>query len=164
MRVVKLHPNSQKFDVGSPEVKAVVAKAAELHLVLLFDGYSPFDADQNGKFLMLIEHPTARMVLAHAGAPRFLEMSIFGMLRKFSYYKRNVWFDLSMIAHIFADSPYEDELVWVTRLIGTDRMLFGSDYPVDSPSHAIADLMRLGYTAEEQQQILHDNAAALLAK
>lgn len=163
VRVIKLHPRAQNFDVGGPEVAAVAAKAGELGLVLLFDSYSPTDADEPGKFLMLaITHPTTKFVLAHLGSSRFLEFSIFGMLRKFTYYKRNVWFDLAMTAHVFADSPYEDELVWVTRLIGTDRIVHGSDYPVDSPGHAVADLMRLGYTAEEQQQILHDNAAALL--
>ena len=163
VRVIKLHPRAQNFDVGSPEVAAVAARAGELGLVLLFDSYSPTDADEPGKFLMLaITNPTTRFVLAHLGSSRFLEFAIFGMLRKFTYYKRNVWFDLAMTAHVFADSPYEDELVWVTRLIGTDRILLGSDYPIDAPGHAVADVMRLGYTAEEQQQILHDNAAALL--
>jgi uncharacterized protein len=43
-----------------------------------------------------------------------------------------------------------------------DRVLFGSDYPVDTPAHAIEDIRRLGFTAAEQRRILHDNAAELL--
>ena len=163
VRVIKLHPNTQKFDVGAPEVAAVVERAAELALVVLFDGYSPFDANQPGKFAILaITHPKARIVLAHIGGPKFDDMILFAMLRQFSYYQRNVWFDLSATAHTFVDSPYEDQLVWATRAIGTDRILFGSDYPVEVPAHAVEDLMRLGYSTAEQQQILHDNAAALL--
>jgi len=164
VRVIKLHPNSQHFDVGAPEVAAVVAKAAELGLVLLFDGFSPFDANQPGKFFLLaIQHPKARFIIAHIGGPKFDEMAMFGMARLFKWYARNVWFDLSATSHTFADSPYEAQLVWVARLIGTERILFGSDFPVDVPAHAVDDYARLGFTAAEQRQIFHDNAAALLA-
>jgi predicted TIM-barrel fold metal-dependent hydrolase len=163
VRVIKLHANTQRFDLGAPEVAAVVAKAAELGLVLLFDGFSPFDADQPGKFLRLaVEHPKARIIIAHIGGPKFDEMAMFGMARAFTWYARNVWFDLSATSHTFADSPYEAQLVWVARLIGTERILFGSDYPVDVPAHAVDDYLRLGFTVVEQRQIFHDNAAALL--
>ena len=164
VRVIKLHPNSQRFDVGAPEVSAVVVRAAELGLALLFDGYSPFDADQTGKFAKLaLGNPKARMIIAHIGGPRFHEMAQFGMIRDFSWYAKNLWFDLSAMAHTYADSPYEEQLVWVARLIGTDRILFGSDYPVDTPAHAVDDIVRLGFTVSEQRQILHDNAAELLS-
>jgi predicted TIM-barrel fold metal-dependent hydrolase len=164
VRVIKLHPNTQRFDVGAPEVTAVVARCAELRLVILFDGFSPFDANQNGKFLMLaVTNPKARMILAHMGGARFDEMAMFGMVRRFAWYPKNLWFDLSATSHTYADSPYEDQLVWVARQIGTDRILFGSDYPVDTPAHAVDDVHRLGFNADEERQIFHDNAAQLLA-
>jgi uncharacterized protein len=165
VRMIKLHPNTQRFAVDAPEVAALTAKAAELGLVLLFDGFSPFDANQAGKFLMLaITHPKARMIVAHIGGPKFDEMAMFAIVRAFTYYPRNVWFDLSVTSHTFVDSPYEPQLVWLARAIGTDRLVFGSDYPVDTPAHAVDDCLRLGFTASEQQQIFHDNAAALLAR
>lgn len=163
VRIIKLHPNSQSFDVGSPAVATVVARSAELGLVLLFDNYSPFDANQTGKFsLLAIKNPKARMILAHFGGPKFDEMAVFGIIKDFAWWPKNVWFDLSAVAHTYADSPYEAQLVWVARQVGTDRILFGSDYPVDTPAHAVDDIVRLGFTAEEQRQIFHDNAAALL--
>lgn len=161
--IVKLHPNTQQFDVSAPEVAAVVAKAGELGLVLLFDGFSPFDANQPGKLLMLaIKHPKARLIIAHIGGPTFTDMTMFGMVKQFTYYTNNVWFDLSATSHTFVDSPYAPQLVWLARLIGTDRILFGSDFPADIPAHAVDDHLRLGFTAAEQRQIFHDNAAALL--
>ena len=163
VRLLKLHPNTQRFDVSSPAVAAVVKKAGELGLVLLFDGYSPFDADQTGKFTLLaLRNPKTQLVLAHMGGPNFHEMFQFGMIRKFPYYARNVWFDLSATAHFFADSPYEEQLVWVARQIGTDRILFGSDWPVDTPAHAVEDIQRLGFTQAEQEEIFHTNATRLL--
>jgi predicted TIM-barrel fold metal-dependent hydrolase len=162
-RMIKLHPNTQGFDVAAPEVAAVVERAAALRLVVLFDGYSPFDADQTGKFLRLaITHPDARIVLAHLGAMRFDEMAVFGLARRFEWYPRNVWFDLSAIASFYGDSPYAGQLRWVVRAIGVDRVMFGSDWPVDPPARALAGVRALGFTADEQRQILHDTAAALL--
>ena len=43
-----------------------------------------------------------------------------------------------------------------------DRVVFGSDYPVDHPLDAIRAVVELGFTDAEQAAILHDNAAALL--
>lgn len=162
-RMIKLHPNTQGFDVAAPEVAAVVERAATLRLVVLFDGYSPFDADQTGKFLRLaITHPDARIVLAHLGAMRFDEMAVFGLARRFEWYPRNVWFDLSAIASFYGESPYAEQLRWVVRAIGVDRVMFGSDWPVDPPARALAGVRALGFTPDEQRQILHDTAAALL--
>ncbi|HEX3757251.1 MAG TPA: amidohydrolase family protein [Kofleriaceae bacterium] len=163
VRVIKLHPNTQQFDVGAPEVAAVVARAGELGMAVLFDGFSPWDANQPGKLLTLaISHPDARIIIAHIGGPRFDDMQTFAWLRIFPWFQRNVWFDLSATSHFLAGSPYQDQLVWVVRQIGVDRILFGSDYPADTPEHAVQDVRRLGFTAAEQRQIFFDNARALL--
>jgi hypothetical protein len=58
--------------------------------------------------------------------------------------------------------PYEEQLVWVARQIGTDRILFGSDWPVETPAHAVEDFQRLGFTEAEQREIFHTNALQLL--
>lgn len=163
VRVIKLHPNTQKFDVAAPEVARVVDKLGELGMIALFDAFSPWDADQAGKFLLLaIQHPKARLILAHLGGVRFHEMAMFGLVRKFPWYPRNVWFDLSAVATFYADSPYRDQLVWTLRAIGTDRILFGSDWPVDPPTTAAKAVRALGLTASEQSQIFYTNAATLL--
>jgi predicted TIM-barrel fold metal-dependent hydrolase len=164
VRVLKLHPNSQKFDVASAGVKAVVAKAASLRMVVLFDGWSPFDPAQVGKFVELaIAHRDARIVLAHACGARFQELVVVQVLNKYPWYPRNVWIDLSAVAPMYADSPYRDQLAWVARQVGVDRVLFGSDFPLYSLAESVAAVRRLGFTTEELRRILHDNAAELLA-
>jgi uncharacterized protein len=143
-KMVKLHPNTQHFDVASSAVAAVVERCGELGLVVIFDGYSPFDANQPGKFVVLaISHPKAKLILAHLGGPTFNAFGLFGMFEhyRFPYWQRNVWFDLSATADFFADSPYAEQLRWLVRKIGADRVLFGSDYPFDTPAHAIEDLV-----------------------
>jgi uncharacterized protein len=163
VRVLKLHPNSQSFDVAAPSVEAVVRKAGELGLVLLFDAYSPWDANETGKFVMLaVKNPQTRFILAHLGGARFPEMAVFASIRKFDWYKRNVWFDLSFVAAFYAASPFADQLRWVCRQIGVDRLLFGSDFPVDTPRVAADAIRKLGFSADEQRQIFFDNANQLL--
>ncbi|MFK7988310.1 MAG: amidohydrolase family protein [Sandaracinaceae bacterium] len=159
---LKLHPNTQGLDVSSPAVLATVTRATERGLPVLFDGFNPFDADQTGKILMLAAQvPEARIVLAHMGGPRFVETLVFGMVRRFSWYARNVWVDLSVTATTFADSPYETHLVWVARQIGIDRVLFGSDFPVTTPAESLRSVRALGFDPEEERRILHDNAVSL---
>lgn len=161
---LKLHPNTQHFEVDSPAVAAVLDRAAERGLPVLFDGYSPFDADETGKFLMLaVTHPKAKLVLAHMSGPRFQDMMVFAIARQFAWYPRNVWVDLSAVSHFFAASPYSEQLRFVCRSIGIDRVMFGSDYPVVTPAQALTDVRALGFTSVEEQQVLHDTAAALFA-
>jgi predicted TIM-barrel fold metal-dependent hydrolase len=77
-------------------------------------------------------------------------------------YKRNVWLDLSAVSHMVSGSPsLTEQLRHTCRLVGVDRILFGSDYPVLAPEQAIADVHALGFDALEERQIFHDNALAL---
>jgi predicted TIM-barrel fold metal-dependent hydrolase len=50
----------------------------------------------------------------------------------------------------------------VLRKVGADRVVFGSDYPIDDPVQAARAVAGYGFTDAEQQAILHDNAAELL--
>jgi predicted TIM-barrel fold metal-dependent hydrolase len=161
-REVKLHPNTQNFDVADPSVAAVVEKCSELGLVVLFDSYKPWDASEMGKFLLLaVQHPKARIVLAHMGFTHFREAVAFATLRRLGM-ASNVWFDISAVATTYADSPVQAEFVWTVRKVGVERILFGSDWPVDTPGEAVAAVRRLGLSEDEQRQVFHDNAIRLL--
>lgn len=161
---LKLHPNSQRLDVDAAEVHTVVAEATKLGLPVLIDGYNPLDANQTGKLLMLaVKHPKARIIIAHMGGPRFADTMVFGLVRKFKWFPRNVWVDLSATAVAVANSPFAEQFVWVLRSIGTDRVLFGSDFPVDLPTSARAAVDSLGLTASELKQVYYDNARSLFA-
>lgn len=63
---------------------------------------------------------------------------------------------------LFADSPYAEQFVWTLRKFGTDRVLFGSDYPLHSPTEALDVLRALGFTDDEQAQIRYGDAMTLL--
>jgi uncharacterized protein len=162
VKVVKLHPNTQNFDVADPAVATVVQKCGALGLVVLFDSYKPWDPGEMGKLLLLsIQQPKTRFVLAHMGFSGFRDTVSFATVGKLGM-GGNVWFDISAIATTYVDSPLEAELVWTLRQVGIEHVLFGSDWPVDTPAVAADAVRRLGLTAAEQQRVLHDNAAGLL--
>lgn len=160
---LKLHPSTQRFDVRDDVIAPVVRRAGELGMPVLFDAYSPFDPAQPGKFVELaMECPDSTLVLAHAHGHDFSALVVYDILAKYSWWRRNVYVDISAAAPLYADSPYADQFIWVLRKVGTDRILFGSDFPLYTPAEALEAVRSLGFTDDEQAQILHDNAAALI--
>ena len=161
-RALKLHPNTQDFDVADPAVRTVVARATKRGLPVIFDGYSPFDANQPGKFVRLaMAVPDARLVVAHAHGPQFPALIVYEILARYPWWGRNVWIDLSATASLFAHGPFADQLAWTLRKVGTDRLLFASDFPLDAPAKAVQAVASLGFSRAELASILYDNAAQL---
>jgi hypothetical protein len=162
---LKLHPNTQRFDVADPAVTRAVRLAAENRLPVLFDAYSPWDANQPGKFVNLAtEVPESRLILAHAHGPGFPQLLVYDVLARYPWWRRNVWTDISVTGPLLAGGPFAEQFTWVLRKFGADRVVFGSDYPLDDPMAAVRAVASLGFTDEEQAAILHDNAAVLLNK
>ncbi|MFC9692784.1 amidohydrolase family protein [Kribbella sp. NPDC056951] len=159
----KLHPNTQAFDLGDDRVTATVEEIGRHGVPVLFDGYSPFDPHQPGKFVQLsMAVPDARIIIAHALGPRFGELMVYDVLAAFpGMWNRNVWVDLSYMGAVYADSPHREQYAWTLRKLGVDRVLLGSDYPLGDLHSAVEALSTLGFSAEEQRHIAYDNAAAL---
>jgi predicted TIM-barrel fold metal-dependent hydrolase len=151
------------LDVADPAVTDVVTRATERGLPLLFDAYSPWDADQPGKFVNLaLAVPESRLILAHAHGPGFPQLLVYDILARYPWWPRRVWIDISATALMLAGGPFAEQFAWVLRKVGTDRIVFGSDFPIDNPVQAAQAVAGYGFTDAEQQAILHDNAAELL--
>jgi uncharacterized protein len=160
---VKLHPNTQDFDVADPEVTEVVRAATRLGLPVLFDAYSPWDRAQPGKFVSLaMAVPEARLILAHAHGADFPSLLVHEIVSRYPWWPRRVWIDVSATASLLAGGPFAEQFAWVLRKVGTDRVVFGSDYPLDDPGRAIDAVLSLGFDDDELRAIFHDNAAELL--
>jgi uncharacterized protein len=154
---VKLSP--ERLDLGGAEVRALVARAAALKLVVYIEGWWPDAAYEVGKLALAL--PQARLILTHLGGVRFSDVLLFRVLDLHPFTPRNVWFDLSGVAPLYVDSPYASQLLWVCRQVGVDRILFGSDWPLTSLDEAASSVRRLGFTSKEQALIFRDNAEEL---
>lgn len=154
---VKLSP--ERLDLGTAEVHALVARATALKLVVYVEGWWPNASYEVGKLALAL--PQARLVLTHVGGVRFSDVLLFRVLDLHPFTPRNVWFDLSAVAPLYATSPYAQQLLWVCRQVGVDRILFGSDWPLTGLEEAASSVRHLGFTPKEQAQVFRDNAEGL---
>lgn len=162
VRHLKFHPNSQEFDPAGPEFAAVLKKANEHRMILLVDCFNPMDRNHFSKLMMVaLKNPQARFILAHMNMTDFRETASIGLLRKMRQ-AENIYFDLSVIASTYANSPLRQELVWTMRTIGMDRMIFGSDWPFNTPEEALKAVQALKLSSSEQRQVLGENALLLM--
>ena len=159
---LKLHPSTQQFDVGSDELAAVVRRAGDHGLPVLFDSVSATDPAQPEKFIGLAMNcPDTDLVLAHSFGPKFIQAVMFAVLARYPQARRNVYLELSAIVNMFADGPFCDQLRWLCRQHGLDRVLWGSDYPLFSPTESLHALDSYGFTPTELEQITRHTAASL---
>lgn len=96
-----------------------------------------------------LDFPELTIVCGHVGYPWTEEMV--AVARKHA----NVYIDTS--AYTSARIPQELVTFMQTRT-GSRKVLFGTNYPMISHAHALADLDRLGLDSETRQLYLHDNA------
>lgn len=163
VRILKLHPNAQHFDVAAPMVAALAEKAGSLHMVLLFDSYNPEDASELGKLMMLaVNHPQTKFIFAHMGFVHFSELLTIRIWEKYPWYTNNIFMDVSAIAPMLGGSPSRDQIVYIMRQIGIGQFIYGSDFPLFTFKESIAAVRGMGFTVAEEQGILHDNALGLL--
>jgi uncharacterized protein len=70
----------------------------------------------------------------------------------------NTYFDTAISPFLYQPEVYRQ----VSRIIGADKILFGSDYPVMSPGRIIKEINASGLSEKEQNSVLSGNACRLL--
>lgn len=163
VKVLKIHPHTQKFDAADPRVLTLVRRAGELNVIVLFDNASIVPADCEKLFNLALAAPKTRFVFAHMGGLNFRFWNILKLARTAEgLFGNNIFFDISATVTLAADSPIEDEFVWTMRNVGIDQLILGSDYPQLSLKATLAAFDRLGLTEAEKEKIRYTNAARLL--
>ena len=163
IKVLKIHPHTQKFDAADPRVLALVRRAGELGVIVLMDNASIVPGDCQKLFNLALDAPKTKFIFAHLGALNFRFWNILALARTAeNLFAENIYFDLSGTAVLAADSPIEAEFVWTLRNVGIEHVLFGSDYPQMSVATTLDALNRLGLTDAEKAAIRYGNAQKLL--
>ena len=70
----------------------------------------------------------------------------------------NVYFDTAISPFLYRPEIY----LQVSQLIGADRILFGSDFPVIPQSRLLNEINAAGLPEENREEILYGNAHRLL--
>lgn len=159
---IKIHPHTQNFDVTDPRVPALCKLAGELGIVVMMDNANIIPGDSEKLFNLAVAVPKTKFLFAHMGALNFRFWNIIPLVRTTKgFWSDNIWFDLSAVAYIAADSPIEPELVWTIRNVGIDRVILGSDFPQMSLATSLGAFEKLDLTNEEKDKIRYENARVL---
>jgi predicted TIM-barrel fold metal-dependent hydrolase len=162
IKVLKLHPHTQKFDVRDPRVVALAKRAGELGLIVLMDNANIIPGDSENLFNLAVQCPKTKFIFAHMGGLNFRFWNILALARTAqNFFADNIYFDISATTVIAAGSPIQDEFVWTIRNVGVDHVLLGSDFPQLSLPQTVAAFERLDLTGEEKTKIRYDNARKL---
>jgi predicted TIM-barrel fold metal-dependent hydrolase len=165
VKVLKIHPHTQRFDASDPRVLALAHKAGELGVVVLMDNANILPGDSERLFNLAVQAPKTKFIFAHMGAMNFRFWNILALARTADgFFADNIYFDVSGTALVAADSPIEAEFVWTLRNVGIDHVLMGSDYPQLGLGTMVEALGRLGLTADETTKILSGNARKLFGR
>ena len=162
VKVLKIHPHTQRFELADPRVLALARRAGELGMVVLTDNAGIIAGDSQDLFNLALRAPDTQFVFAHMGGMDFRFWNVLALARTAEgVFAENLHFDISATAVLLADSPVEDEFVWTLRNVGIDRILLGSDHPQLSLGDTVDALDRLGLTAAETAKIRWGNAQRL---
>jgi len=164
---LKLHPSTQRFYPNDPKYFPLWEKAAELGIPVLFhSGMTGVGARTPGGGGITFDYcrpipyiddvaaafPTLQIIMAHPAFPWVAEQ--LAILN----HKTNVWMDLSG----WSPRYFDPLLVQYANYLISDRVLFGSDYPVIQPDRWLRDWEEVGFRPEVRRAILFDNANRLL--
>jgi predicted TIM-barrel fold metal-dependent hydrolase len=170
-RGIKVHPNICRHFPDDERALALYDYCATQGIPVLTE--TSGDLGANGEPFgapvgwqpVLRQFKDLQLVLAHLCGERWDEHLVLA-----KEFKDNIFWDMScgLVDETHPVSVHRQmpirEGARVFRTIGTDRILFGTDGP--ALRHEVPDivcqLFQLGLTDEENQRILHDNAASLL--
>ena len=98
--------------------------------------------------------PQNNIILAHWGGGLFF----YSLLKKEVKQRLNrVYFDTAASPYLYDPSVYR----LAVELVGADKILFGSDFPLLTPAKYFKEMKAAGLSQEEMAQICGGNAAAL---
>lgn len=148
---VKLHPEIQRFALDEPRSLELFALCAEYDLpMLLHTGDKRYDCSNPNRLLPVLKRfPGLTVVGAHLGGWSIWEEAVEALSGV-----KNLWFDCSSTFH-WVDPMLTKKLI---LKLGTDRVLFGTDYPMWTPKTELDTFLSLGFPEADNRRILWENA------
>ena len=156
---IKFHPPFQKVNLEDPKYEEMWRKINELGFpVLIHMGTArivrPYDLYPSGIRKILKSAPDIPIIMAHMGS--------FCMMKNpnenLENLPENVFIDTAMSAELEEAGEFEE----IIRRFGTNRVLYGSDFPYGTQKAAIARIRDSSFTDSEKEDMLWRNAAKIL--
>ena len=159
----ELHPDTQGIDITNAEEMSPLMDFARSHsLPVLLHCSEPVGHQYPGKgkttldkVLRFIENfPDNTIICAHWGGG----LPFYALMPEVGAALRNVYFDSAASPFLYRPGIYRT----VADVVGADRILFASDYPLMRPSRPMAEIANEPLPAGDCRRILGENAVRLL--
>ncbi len=162
--VGELRPDVQLGDLGGERdiwapVMEVVSKSG---LIVLFHSSEPVGHQYPGKgtvtpellYPLISGYPGVPIVLAHWGGG----MPFYAFMPEVKHALKDVYYDTAASPYL-----YTPDIYWrAADIVGADRILFGSDFPLMRQSRPLKEIGALSLGKETEALVLGGNAARLL--
>ncbi|GAC1462248.1 MAG: amidohydrolase family protein [Ktedonobacteraceae bacterium] len=102
----------------------------------------------------LTAFPDVLFIAAHWGGG----LPFYSLMPEIQHITANVWYDTAATPYLYRDTIFPI----ATQLVGTDRILFASDYGLLSQQRVITHIKQAGMNAESIAKVLGENAQNLL--
>ena len=144
-------------------LEEVMALCAQFDVPFLLHTNEPVGHDYAGKTPMTLRqidrflraYPSNRIVLAHWGGG----LLFYALMKKeVKEVLKNVWFDTAASPYLYIPDIYRI----AGEVIGFEKILFGTDYPLLRPQRYLKEMASAGLSARSIEQITGLNAAHLL--
>lgn len=159
----EMRPDVQEFDLTGEIVMEPLAEImTSNNLVFLLHASEPVGHQYLGKggvtpdilYSFITKFPALNTVCAHWGGG----LPFYALMPEVSEVLTNVYFDTAATPFLYHRQIFEHTM----HLVGIDKVLFGSDYPLLSQKKVIEQVKALGLPEPAKEMILGANAQRLL--
>ncbi len=149
----KFHPDFQHFYVDDDKMLKIYEEIGSDYPIIMHAGDKNTDFSSPYRFARLLEiFPEHTFIAAHLGG-----YSEWDQVKE-CLSGKNIYFDTS--SSMWCLTPEETEEI--IKGHGVDKVLFGTDYPAMSHKDELEKFLKLNFTDEEFEKMLHINAEKLL--
>ena len=161
----ELHPDTQSFDLGDMATMApVIETVRELGMLVTTHVSEPVGHHYRGKgrttpdvvWRFISNFPDVQIVCAHWGGG----LPFYALMPEVAAGLANVYFDTAASPFLYTPEVFSA----VAGLVGADRILLGSDYPLLRPGRLLRQLQRSSLSQTDMDAISRSNAARLLGE
>jgi hypothetical protein len=160
----EMRPDIQGFDLGDIPLMGPIAEAAEKHqFIFLSHTSEPVGHEYPGKgnitpgtvYQFISSFPRIPFVCAHWGGG----LPFYALMPEVATALGNTFFDTAASPFLYHHQIFKH----VIELVGAEKILFGSDYPLLSQRRVISEVEFGNLSPEFESMVLGENAKRLLA-
>ena len=155
LRGIKMHPDSQVFDIDDPRLLPVYEHIQGKLPVMLHMGDKRYNYSHPARLRRVLElFPGLQVIAAHFGSYQIHQEAYKNLKDK------DCFFDVSSSLMFMGEGVAENYI----NCYGAERFVYGSDFPMWDPVVEMERFLKLKLTDEQFEQIAHKTAEWILQR